>query len=105
MGIAEFGGNGSVRWWVDIRQARTGSHWAKVDHEAGLHQQEGIEETPANGKFRISIKVPKGAAARAALVKQLQRATSAADAFTLTIPIEKHQEDQVRVRWPHKASK
>jgi hypothetical protein len=105
MGIAEFGGNGSVRWWVDIRHARPGSHWAKVDHEAKLHQQEGIEETPVNGKFQISIKVPKGDAARKALVKQLQRAMTATDAFTLTIPIVKHQEDQVRLKWPHKAAK
>ncbi len=99
MGIAEFGGNGSVNWHVDTRNAKPGTCGGVRDPERGIHRQYGVEHAPKGANFKIAIQMPKGEA-KQRLLKELQRAADQKDSFTLTVPILRGQHEQIVIRWP-----
>ena len=100
-GDGNFGGGGSVKWSVDIRNAKPANSTITVDHPKKQFRHEGVDDTPRNNAFAVSIRFPESPAARARLAKELQRAASQCEngeAFTLTVPVEGY-EPQIRVNW------
>ena len=57
------GGDTSVRWNVDVRNARPRT--VRSDQEGTVVHQEGIAETPDGKAYTIAIKLPKDEKARA----------------------------------------
>jgi hypothetical protein len=58
MASGEFGGDGSVGWRVEADNVRFHSSEAKANNG---RIQRGIDETPANASFTVTIRVPLAA--------------------------------------------
>lgn len=100
-----FTGNGSVKWVVEVGNVKG---TPKSESKGGKrYYQEGLDETPAGGRFVITIKYPKDAKDQADFRQQLSAAATntGTNAATLTIPIEDIQRynpptaEQVKVDW------
>jgi hypothetical protein len=112
MGDIDVGGDGSVKWTVDVGQLRRNSAISRGDgggppggHGAGKHHQEGIDETPP-GNFTVSIKVPAEAAEKTELANALATASDKMNAAApssgyveFSLPIKPNNTDQIKVRW------
>ena len=101
------GGDTSVRWNVDVRNARPRT--VRSDQEGTVVHQEGIAETPDGKAYTIAIKLPKDEKARARFLAGVLRAANApaGDKIVFALPIEPGnmdcktgQVDQIRIKWP-----
>ena len=99
-----FGGDGSVNWQVNAKNVKPGSAhsfkkkwWDARDRE---YSQIGHDGTAAGSDFTIIIKVP-ASNPQGFLDALKQAATDATgqSVVTFTLPIESHNEDQIRIIW------
>jgi hypothetical protein len=104
MSGADIGGDGSVKWNVVADHVRGGTVKDKPKGAKG-REQGGVDETDANEKFTISIKIPSE---KTDFVATLEAAAAAArtgapgSRVWFTLPIEEHNEDQIQVTWNSK---
>jgi hypothetical protein len=100
-----YGGDGSVKWWLDVDNVKSFSS----SSDGRKHHLEGVDDTPKTGRagtFTIRITLPRKPARRKEFLEQLRTAASEpTDPVELTIPIEdvKHggpNYDQIKVYWP-----
>src|ERR1700686_642982 len=83
-----YGGDSSVKWWLDIDNVKSfsGNSKGKKQH------YEGVDDTPrtlGGGTFTITITLPREKNARDKLRHKLRAAASASTgSVILTIPIE-----------------
>lgn len=105
MAAGTFGGDRSVKWVIDVDNARPNTMKSNPKGNKG-HTQEGIDETDA-GDFTVRIRIPKTAAAQSALVAGLQAAAADAASGAITVsfklPIESETYDQIQVEWKSKS--
>ena len=101
-----FSGNGSVKWVVEASNVK-GKPMSEFKGDR-TYYQDGLDETPANGRFVITIRYPKNAAAQEAFRKQLaDAAVNKSSSFaTVTVPIEDivsgydpPTDDQIKIDW------
>lgn len=100
-----FSGNGSVRWVVEVNNVK-GIPKSEFRGDKGYYQ-DGLDDTPPNGRFVITIRYPKDPIGQDAFRKQLLAASAnTASAAVLTIPVEDVQsgfdpptDAQIRVDW------
>ena len=101
-----FSGNGSVKWVVEATNVKG----KPISESKGnrKYYQDGLDETPAHGRFVITIKYPKNAAEEDAFRKQLAAAAAntSSSFATVTIPIEDivsgydpPSDDQIKIDW------
>lgn len=96
---AVFGGNGSVKWWIECGKLRAGSDKNQKE-SGGKHRQEGISESKTDSDFTIVVMVPTNPAREAAFRAALRAAGNASGpTVTLDVPIEDGKEDQIHIRW------
>ena len=110
-----FTGNGSVKWFVDANKVK--GKPTDEDKGGGKHHQDGVDDTPQGGRFKITIQYPKDNIERNAFRQALYDAWSASSApavmaVTFSIPIEDNQsnvgithggmgpDNQIYVDWP-----
>lgn len=103
---AVFGGNGSVKWIIDVEKAKQSKCFGGLKASGG-HRQEGQNHTTRDGKFTITIKCPQEG--KAAFLDELIAAAQAAKGgteVTFQLQIEDDHatggnpvEDQIRISW------
>ena len=108
MADSQFGGDGSVKWQINVGHVRTGS-----THSNGVgrgHHQDGIDETDPGQYFTIYVEVPRDANDKNNLVAGLRAAANGVEGapagsgakVSFNLPIEDNNEDQIRVHWDSK---
>jgi hypothetical protein len=100
MGIAEFGGDGSVQWDLRVSDVRAETFRERVELDRGTVAQQGVADTPRTAEFTITIKVPESAAAKKRFAEQLRKCVDKEGRVTLRIPVEPETPKQVVVAWP-----
>jgi hypothetical protein len=106
MAFIDVGGDGSVKWAVDVDHVRPGSVKNNGKGPRG-HQQGGIDEVDAGRFFTIYVEVPATDAARTALSGAMQSAATSLTTLppgsgakvSFSLPIESGNEDQIRIEW------
>lgn len=95
-GYGEFGGGGSVRWKIDVSDAE--ARHERKQNEARGYVQSGVDKYRKDDTrvdfFQIAIKRP--------VAPHEIRAHIADDGrLVLYIPIEPHNEDQIKISWAY----
>ncbi len=110
MAAVEVGGNGSVQWFVSSDHVRRTELRHAARGSKG-HEQRGVDEVDPGEQFTVSIRMPRNASERAALVATLKQLVADAEAspgdssarITFKLPIEDHRPDQIQILWNSKA--
>jgi hypothetical protein len=84
-----FSGNGSVTWFVECKQATPNTS----NPSPGKYKHEGLEDTPRDSRFTITIQLPQDATERLAFRQQLydawiKSAQPGTKDAALSIPVE-----------------
>ena len=99
MGDNNVGGGGSVKWVVDV-DSPDGKPKSEPKASGG-HHQEGVDKTPPNAKFTVTIDRPADSQGLVDLLNALSAwVDDPTEALTFHLPIEKNNEDQIRIHWP-----
>jgi hypothetical protein len=103
MGGADVGGDGSVQWVVWGDNVKPGR---ELVQNRGTHgrQHQHVDNTAADGTFRVSIEVPPDQAKAEAFLESLGRLCSSLPAapgarVNFELPIVDSHTDQIQIRW------
>jgi hypothetical protein len=101
-----FSGNGSVKWSVGVERLK-GKPINKL-LGGGRYRSEGMDETPPNHFFKVTIKYPRRPEEAAKFLARLEKAAApGGSALVIYVPIEDvnsdyqpPSDDQILVEWP-----
>lgn len=106
MASSQLGGDGSVKWEINVEHVRSGSPKNAAKGPKG-HHQEGVDETDSGQFFTIYIEVPRDSADKGPLVNGLRAAANSVEAapsgsgakVSFNLRIEDYNDDQIMVQW------